>query len=807
MSDIVIILIAVAIFILVAPIVLLVLRSGDRDDINRLQMEVAGLKKALLTGTQPAPAAEQKQEAPQPEPVESMPAAIYVPAEPEPAKPVLPQEPKEPSYFETLTAGKIFSWIGGFMLFLGVIFAVKYSVENNLISPEARIMFGIFFALALIAASFIIKEDKYKTTADTFCGAGLAVLYGVIFSAKYFYGFLPATWAFMFMGVVSLASFWLAVYRKAQYIGFLGVITGFLTPLILNTGSQNYLVLFAYLAFINAGAIAAALKERWDNLLMTALGFTFMFQLIWFFPQFSESKIADFCIIFASYTAAAAAMAFKFKDSLSNVAKKAFGAYILGSFFFIFLSNMALPLIILAFFINLLLAALFYAQPQVYGLHFRVINIAAFLLLAAWLCSSNGKAQNGIILLMASLIFTALNTLAGMAKKAGDDNFSAALPAAALLLLFFMPGMSLWVLYTFGFIFVSLAVLSAFRVANMSAAYFAFIVYGAFLLRGVFSFHGFGLFELFAGLIYTSAFLCLSAFGLSATGKEQPANTEGLGICASVMPYVFLTAFILQNPSMELLGLAFCAGITAIILTVSYFNKNKYGLLCAAAGAFLPQVVSGGGAFGLNHHTMLFILLWVLIFAGPFLLRGRDDGDSSYNWAASVLAALTLFLTAYSAQDYASLSFATALITLAYGAAAFLLNKKEPGAYKAVFGLTAAAWLALFIFINVQIAHYYAAPDANTLDFEAHGNFAKTIAYTLAWGIYGMFTLFACLGTRAKYGVQAGIALVGIAVLKLLISDVWQISTLYRVIVFIAMAVILMAGSFLYQSLSARQQR
>jgi len=70
-----------------------------------------------------------------------------------------------------------------------------------------------------------------------------------------------------------------------------------------------------------------------------------------------------------------------------------------------------------------------------------------------------------------------------------------------------------------------------------------------------------------------------------------------------------------------------------------------------------------------------------------------------------------------------------------------------------------------------------------------------------------MLTLFACLGIRVKYGTHAGIALVGIAVLKLFVSDVWQLSTLYRVIVFIAMAVILIAGSFLYQSFSARQNK
>ena len=37
---------------------------------------------------------------------------------------------------------KLFAWIGGFVLFLGVVFLVKYSFENNLITPRMRIVIG-----------------------------------------------------------------------------------------------------------------------------------------------------------------------------------------------------------------------------------------------------------------------------------------------------------------------------------------------------------------------------------------------------------------------------------------------------------------------------------------------------------------------------------------------------------------------------------------------------------------------------------------------------------------------------------------
>ena len=44
---------------------------------------------------------------------------------------------------------KLFAWLGGLALFLGVVFLVKYSFENNLITPLARVVIGGTFAVWL----------------------------------------------------------------------------------------------------------------------------------------------------------------------------------------------------------------------------------------------------------------------------------------------------------------------------------------------------------------------------------------------------------------------------------------------------------------------------------------------------------------------------------------------------------------------------------------------------------------------------------------------------------------------------------
>ena len=71
------------------------------------------------------------------------------PPVPPPLPPPLPTAPPSPSpvgtpfNWEAFMGLKMFAWLGGLALFLGVVFLVKYSFENNLITPLGRITIGL----------------------------------------------------------------------------------------------------------------------------------------------------------------------------------------------------------------------------------------------------------------------------------------------------------------------------------------------------------------------------------------------------------------------------------------------------------------------------------------------------------------------------------------------------------------------------------------------------------------------------------------------------------------------------------------
>ena len=88
--------------------------------------------------------------------------------------------------WEQFMGAKMFAWIGGFALFLGVAFFVKYSFEHNLISPELRVAIGFLTGIALVIGGVALKRKENAVTAQTLCATGILILYAVTFACRSF---------------------------------------------------------------------------------------------------------------------------------------------------------------------------------------------------------------------------------------------------------------------------------------------------------------------------------------------------------------------------------------------------------------------------------------------------------------------------------------------------------------------------------------------------------------------------------------------------------------------------------------------
>jgi uncharacterized membrane protein len=194
--------------------------------------------------------------------------------------------------WEQFMGAKLFAWLGGFALFLGVGFFVKYSFEHDLIPPEVRVALGFLLALGLIVGGLKINRAKYAVTAQTLVAAGVVSLYAVTFACNsvYHFAFFGPLPTFLLMVLITATAFVLAVRLKAQVVAVLGMLGGFLTPVLLSTGVDNPPGLFGYLALLDAGLVAVALSTGWRHLVPLSAGGTVVMMIGWAERFFTAEK-------------------------------------------------------------------------------------------------------------------------------------------------------------------------------------------------------------------------------------------------------------------------------------------------------------------------------------------------------------------------------------------------------------------------------------------------------------------------------------------------------------------------------------
>ncbi|PYJ21345.1 MAG: hypothetical protein DME92_06870 [Verrucomicrobia bacterium] len=199
---------------------------------------------------------------------------------------------RPPINWEQFMGAKLFAWIGGLALFLGVAFFVKYSFEHNLIPPELRVAIGFVIGVSLLIGGLLLKRKENAVTAQTLCATGTLVLYAVTFACRSYYhfaffGLIPT---FLLMTLITAVAFLLAVRLNAILVAVLGIAGGFLTPVLLSTGQDHPLGLFVYIALLDIGLLALAQRQGWNGLPTLGAVGTALMQFAWVTTFFVPEK-------------------------------------------------------------------------------------------------------------------------------------------------------------------------------------------------------------------------------------------------------------------------------------------------------------------------------------------------------------------------------------------------------------------------------------------------------------------------------------------------------------------------------------
>jgi uncharacterized membrane protein len=237
---------------------------------------------ADLQATTPAPEVEEIL-SPSPEGRQSVPAVALSPAEEpngseQPPSPLASPLPSSRRTIEEQLGTRWAVWIGGLALALGGIFLVRFSIEQGLLGPKARVTLGCLFALALAGAAEWMRRREIVLSLGGFpsahipsvlTAAGTLTAFGTAYSAYALYDLIGPASAFVLLGLISVLTIVAAILHGPALAG-LGLAATLVSPLLVSSETPQIWPVVLYLAFVVAAADAVARLRLWRWLATTA---------------------------------------------------------------------------------------------------------------------------------------------------------------------------------------------------------------------------------------------------------------------------------------------------------------------------------------------------------------------------------------------------------------------------------------------------------------------------------------------------------------------------------------------------------
>ena len=242
------------------------------------------------------------------------PPAVAIPeTKPVASAPATAQVPKPPARPPALARGfdAIRHWfsvgnvpvkVGMLVLFAGVAALLKYAADAGWFTlPIEFRMAGI--ALAAIAALVFGWHQRAARPAFALSlqGGAVGILVLTVFAAFRLYGLLPAGAAFALLVLIVAETCALAVRQNSLALAVLGILAGYLAPILSSTGSGNHVALFSYYAVLNLAVFAVAWVRPWRVLNLIGFVFTYAVATLWGVLSYQPEKFGStepFLILF-----------------------------------------------------------------------------------------------------------------------------------------------------------------------------------------------------------------------------------------------------------------------------------------------------------------------------------------------------------------------------------------------------------------------------------------------------------------------------------------------------------------------------
>lgn len=215
-----------------------------------------------------------------------------LPAAPEAARTVAPAAPPAPSAppaaarrgdLEAKIGGIWLNRIGMVVFLLGAAFFLKLAYDWGWINETVRILIGTATAAVLLWLGEKNRRRGLTAYGQGLTGGGIALLYFTIFASFYYYSLLGSTAGMGLLILVTVGAVALALFQNARAVAVIGLLTGFLNPILFMAEAPRFPLLMIYLILLNLGIAALVYFKGWNfirNISFTLTNFFLAWVLI-----------------------------------------------------------------------------------------------------------------------------------------------------------------------------------------------------------------------------------------------------------------------------------------------------------------------------------------------------------------------------------------------------------------------------------------------------------------------------------------------------------------------------------------------
>jgi hypothetical protein len=196
--------------------------------------------------------------------------------------------------------------LGGAVLALAGLFFFRYSIEHGLLPPWLRVFLGTAVGIGCVAVSEWGLRVRYPGTANAVAGGGVAVLYAAFWAARALYGLIGVEVALVLLVLTTTTCCVISWRHVSLVVALLGLVGGFLTPLMLAADTDRPIGLFSYVLLLDGGLLYLARRRAWPLLSLLSLGATFLYQAVWIMTRMGPDRLllglgilAVFAVVFA----------------------------------------------------------------------------------------------------------------------------------------------------------------------------------------------------------------------------------------------------------------------------------------------------------------------------------------------------------------------------------------------------------------------------------------------------------------------------------------------------------------------------